>query len=71
VIATVETHMRHRLYDANGVEIPLATWADTESGVVVRLVPNESGGVKLNAERTKVLRTVDKYPAPLRLEPVA
>ena len=71
MIVTTETHMRHRLYDANGVEIPLPTWAETQSGVVVRLVPDGRGGARLNADRTKVLRTVDKYPAPLRLEPAA
>ena len=71
MIVTTETHARHRLFDANGDEVPLPTWADTESGVVVRLVPDGRGGAKLNADRTKVLRTIDKYRAPLRLEPVA
>ena len=71
MIVTTETHMRHRLFDANGAEIPLVVWAETKSGVVVRFVPDGRGGARLNADRTKALRTVDKYPAPLRLEPAA
>jgi len=71
VIVTVETHMGNRVYDANGDEVPLVVWAETDSGVVVQFVRDGRGGVKLNADRTQALRVVDKYASPLRLEPVA
>lgn len=54
-----------QLYDANGVEILYAVWADTETGEVVALVKDATGYVWTDDKRD-VKRERKTHPAPLR-----
>lgn len=59
---------RCRVFDANGVELKHAIWADTETGEAVHHVRDDGGWVfVVNDEGERVLATKWKqHPAPLR-----
>jgi|APFre7841882654_1041346.scaffolds.fasta_scaffold72654_4 hypothetical protein len=60
-----------RLFDADGVEILLATKADTETGEVIVLQTYTTGKFIANAQGTEILRDVKHFKPPLRVEKIA
>jgi hypothetical protein len=73
VIATTDTHWRCRLYDANGVQIHYAVWADTDTGEVVVLCRDSDGRIEPATDdsgRETVKKEWQQHPAPLRLVPM-
>ena len=73
MIATTDTHWRCRLYDANGVQIHYAVWADTDTGEVVVLCRDSDGRIEPATDdsgRETVKKEWQQHPAPLRLVPM-
>ena len=68
MILKVQDHYPCRVFDANGVELKYAFWADTETGEAVHYVRDDSGYCwTVNDEGVPVLATEWKqHPAPLR-----
>ena len=68
VILKIPDHYRCRVFDANGVELKYAIWADTETGEAVHYVRDDGGWVfVVNDEGARVIATEwTQHPAPLR-----
>ena len=68
MILKVPDHCRCRVFDANGVELKYAVWADTDTGEAVHYVRDETGFV-LTTDEAYGERCVKtewrQHPAPL------
>lgn len=69
MIATPETHARHRVIDANGLEWDYVYWVDTESGQLKRFVPDASGKFVVGEDWNVVSETIT-VAAPVLLVPM-
>lgn len=71
MIITPQTHCGY-LFDADGNELTLVTWADIETGQAVHLKLDESGKLLMSVDDSGELVAAEEmvdHPAPLRFEP--
>lgn len=61
---------RGYVYDANNVLILGAIRGDTETGIVDSYILDCNGNQQVNHTTGEFLRTVQRHPAPLRIEPL-
>ena len=72
MILRTEDKMPCRVFDANGVELKYAVWADTETGEAVHLT-GEIGGFVFSVRddgQPGVATEWRQHPAPLRMVPI-
>ena len=67
MILKVPEHCPCKVFDANGVELQYAIWADTETGEAVHLVKDDKGFVISVHEKGNLGPKCEwrKHPAPL------
>jgi hypothetical protein len=67
MIISATTSNPCRLYDANGLEILYAVWADTETGETIQYARKDDRFV---IEGMEVIKEKRQHPAPLRVEKI-
>jgi hypothetical protein len=74
VILKVPEHCQCQVFDANGVELKYAIWADTETGEAEHYVRDETGFVIVHPGgyigESYVKTEKRQHPAPLRFVPM-